>query len=286
MTSHLQVDVYVAPAIPIANNHPDPSKKWFSPICCTLIQGPTSAVLVDTPLTVELSQGLAEWIKKTAPEKKLLFIYTTHAHGDHFLGNPVLRHHFPEAKCVATSSVVSGIQKGWPGSVDKWRKMFPDDQVAENQAVPDPLTTGGEFEIDGYGFFGVNVPHSDTEASSFLHVPDLRLVVCGDIVYGDCYQYLGEANTAEKRRKWLEALDQIAALDPHIVVPGHKRASQADGSYLIAAMKEYIIAFEDELKKAGNASELEQAMLMRYPQRWNKFLLEWSCKSSVDELLA
>ncbi|KAL5343825.1 beta-lactamase-like protein [Aspergillus crustosus] len=226
MAHNLQIDVYVAPAIPIATNHPDESKRWFSPISCSLIHCPTSAVLVDTSPTIALSEDLAEWIKKTATGKKLRYIYTTHTHGDHFL-----------AKCVATSTV-----------------------IAEYQTIPEPLPPNGEFEIDGHRCIGVDAPHSDTEATSFLHVPSLRLVVCGDIVYGDCYQHLGEASTAEKRKKWLQSLDQIEALDPHIVIPGHKRG----------ATRKYILAFEEELGSGKSVEELEEAML--------------SCKSSVRDL--
>ncbi|KAE8360390.1 beta-lactamase-like protein [Aspergillus caelatus] len=283
MPATLQVDVYVAPAIPIANGHPDPSKRSFSPICCTLIQGPTSAVLVDAPTTIDLAQDLARWAKETAPGKKLCFIYTTHAHGDHFLGNPVLLQQFPEAQCVATPAVVNDIEKQWSESLSMWKKMFPDGQIADGQVIPKPLPTNGQFAIDGYTFRGVDVAHSDTDASSFLYVPELKLVVCGDIVYGDCYQFFGEANTQEKRQKWLDALDQIAALEPDIVVPGHKRESQANGPYLIAATKEYIYVFEEELSKAEDAEALENAMVSRYPQRLNRFLLEWSCKSSFEE---
>lgn len=281
--SALQVDIYVAPAAPIGIKNEDPLKEWFSPISCTLIQGPTSAVLVDTPATIELSEELAVWIKKTAPGKKLLFIYTTHAHADHFLGNTVIQHHFPEAKCVTTSKVAQGIKQNLaPGGLDLWYHLFPGGQVPEGNEVPDPLPADGRFSIDAHDIFGIDVPQGDIPASSFLHVPDLRLVVCGDIVYGDCYQFFGEANTPEKRKKWMESLDRIAALQPHIVVPGHKRASQADGPYLIEATRAYILAFEEELGRTGDAGELEKAMTARYPQRWNRFLLEQSCKSSIE----
>lgn len=279
----LQVDVYVAPAAAIGIKNEDPLKEWFSPISCTLIQGPTSAVLVDTPATIELSEGLAAWIKKTAPGKKLRFIYTTHAHADHFLGNTVIQRHFPEARCVTTARVAEGIRQNLaPGGLDLWHQLFPGGQVPDGNEVPDALPADGRFSIDGHDFFGIDVAQGDIPHSSFLHVPNLRLVVCGDIVYGDCYQFFGEANTPEKRRKWIESLDRIAALQPHIVVPGHKRASQADGPYLIEATRAYILAFEDELGRTRDAEELEKAMVKRYPQRWNRFLLEQSCKRSIE----
>lgn len=281
--SALQVDVYVAPAAPIGIKNEDPLKEWFSPISCTLIQGPTSAVLVDTPATIELSEGLASWIKKTAPGKNLRFIYTTHAHADHFLGNTVIQRHFPEARCVTTSRVSEGIRQNLaPGGLDLWHQLFPGGQVPDGNEVPDALPADGRFSIDGHDLFGTDGAQGDIPHSSFLHVPDLRLVVCGDIVYGDCYQFFGEANTTEKRKEWMKSLDQIAALQSHIIVPGHKRASQVDGSYLIEATRAYILAFEEELERTKDAEELEKAMTARYPQRWNRFLLESSCKSSVE----
>ena len=50
----------------------------------------------------------------------------------------------------------------------------------------------------------------------------------------------------------------------------------------VEATKAYILAFEEELGRAKNAGELEKAMTARYPQRWNRFLLERSCESSVQ----
>ncbi|CEJ57321.1 hypothetical protein PMG11_06018 [Penicillium brasilianum] len=280
--SSLQVDVDGAPAIQTGTGHADPSKNWFSPICCTLIQGPRSAILVDTPVTGDLAEKLAEWVKQTAPGKQLRYIYTTHAHGDHFFGNPVLLRHFPQAECVATPSVARAIAKQLPDGVDMWKQMFPGGQVPEGQFSPTSLPPGGEFSIDGAPLFGIDVLYSDTEASSFLYVPELKLVVCGDIVCGDCYQFFGEASTPEKRQMWLQSLDQIASLDPHIVVPGHKRPSQVNGSYLISATRGYILAFEAELKRSDDAEHLERNIVAQYPNRLNKFL-ECSCKSSVNE---
>ncbi|EEA19186.1 hypothetical protein TMatcc_010266 [Talaromyces marneffei ATCC 18224] len=286
MAGSLQVDVYVAPPIPAATGFTEPSKSQWSPISCTLIHNSKSAVLVDTPITIKQTEALADWIKATlAPDTKLEYIYTTHAHGDHYFGNPVILEHFPGAKCVATASVAAGIEKTLAASIPIWQGWFPDGQIlSERQTVPESLPETGEFFIDGHSLFGVDVSHSDTDASSFLHVPDLDLVVAGDVVYGDCYQFLAEANTPEKRKSWLNALDQIAALKPSIVVPGHKRASQLDGPYLIESTREYIRTFERELEQLGDADQLEEAMKKLYPQRWNGFILDTSCKSSVAAL--
>lgn len=284
MSTPLQVDVYVAPAIPAVLGSTDPKKSVWSPISCTLIHGPHSAVIVDTPISISETEKLVEWIKQTIPGKTVEYIFTTHAHGDHFFGAPVLLSKFPSAKFVATPRVAEGSKAQFaPAAFDGlWSRIFPDGQLAPNQIAPAALPSSGKFTIDGHEIHAIDVEHSDTHASSFLHVESLRLVVGGDIVYGDCYQYLAEANTKEKRHQWIDALNQIAALDPHIVVPGHKRASQIDGSYLIEATKKYIYDFEEELGNAKDAEELEQAMKRRYPQRWNEYILMTSCQKSFS----
>src|SRR5256885_5268685 len=71
----------------------------------TLIYGEQDAVLVDTFLTVEQSNGLAN--ATVASGKTLKAIYVTHAHGDHFFGIKVLQDRFPTAKALATPAVVA-----------------------------------------------------------------------------------------------------------------------------------------------------------------------------------
>jgi len=282
MASPLQVDVYVAPPIPTVTGSTDPAKTVWSPISITLIQGPMSAAVVDTPITIDQTTALADWIKKTAPGKKLTHLYITHAHGDHLFGAPVLQKRFPGLKIVATAKVAEGVQTQYaPALYDNlWAKYFPNGQLPAEKPPAEPLPDSGEFEVDGHTLKGIDVEHSDCDASSILHVPSLKLVVGGDVVYGDCYQHLGQANTAEKRRSWLNALDLVDSLRPNIVVPGHKRASQVDGAYLVEATRKYILDFERELEAASGPEELEKRMKELYPQRWNEYILEWGCKAS------
>ncbi|PCG88890.1 Hypothetical protein PENO1_107680 [Penicillium occitanis (nom. inval.)] len=241
----LQVDVYCAPVILAVTGYEERIKQLWSPIRCTLIQGLTSAVLVNTPTTAELAEGLSEWVTKTAPGKKLKYIYTTHAHGAHFFGNSIILKDFPEAKSVPTSFVVDGIKEALTEeNLALWKGMFPG-QLPDGQVLPEALPANGQFSIDGHSLF---------------------------------------ANTPEKRKHWLDALDQIAALEPSIVVPGHKRVSQLDGPYLIDLTKDYIHAFEEELTKWKDADDVEEAMKKRYPHRWNEFILSNSCTNSVAKL--
>ena len=283
MGSKLQVDVYIAPVIPAKTGFTEDLKSVWSPISCVLVHGPTSAALIDAPTTVEQGEAIAKWIAKTIPQKKREYIYTTHAHPDHFHSVPVIEKYFPGVQFVATSNVTDGIKELYNTSYEYvWPGLFPD-QLTSVKPVPKALPPSGEFFVDGEKLQGINVGHTDNEYSSFLHVPSVGLVVSGDIIYGDCHQHFGEANTSEKRKQWLDAIDRIESLAPHIVIAGHKRATQADGPYLIQSTKEYIYTFERELAKAKSATELFDRMVELYPQRWNLFILDFGCEQSFKE---
>jgi glyoxylase-like metal-dependent hydrolase (beta-lactamase superfamily II) len=282
MPSKLQVDVFVAPPVRAVTGYSEYEKSVWSPISCVLVHGPDSAALIDTPITIEQGKALAKWVTETIPKKKLKYIYTTHAHPDHFLGVPVLEESFPGVQFVALEHVVAGIEELYNTDFDNtWPNMFPD-QIHEAKPVPQALPASGEFYIDGEKLQGIEVGHTDNAFSSFLYVPSVDLVVSGDIVYGDCHQHLGEANTPGKRKEWLDAIDRIEALNPHIVIAGHKRASQADAPYLIHSTREYIYTFEKELAVAKSAQALFDRMVELYPQRWNLFILDYGCRQSFE----
>ena len=125
-----------------------------------------------------------------------------------------------------------------------------------------------------------DVIQGDSQANSFMHVPDLELIVAGDLVYGDCHQFLFEANTKEKRENWIKAVEYIESFKPQIIVCGHTRKSQIPGAYLAEPTKEYIRVFSEELEKAESAVALEKRMKELYLERWNDTILQFSCEAA------
>lgn len=281
----LQVDTYVCPPIKTATGLDDPNKQWWQPITSTLIHGPTSALLVDPPITTAQAEAVADWIESILslyPGKKLRQIYVTHAHGDHYFGASVIQKRFAPVEILATATVVEGIQvMNAPDRYGVWDQLFPGGQLPAEKVLPRALPASNEFLLDGETLKAYDV-HSDCENSSFLHVPSIDLIVGGDVVYGDCHQHLREANSEENRQSWLDALDLIDSLKPSVVIPGHKRASQSDGAHLVEATRKYIRDFArwgEEIKQDDSIDPVDkpQALFSRvkkgYPHRWNDWLL-------------
>ncbi|KAH8692303.1 beta-lactamase-like protein [Talaromyces proteolyticus] len=280
--SDLQVAVYVAPPIPLPGSQGD---SW-SPISCTLIYSSHDAILVDTPLTIKQSEELIEWIEKIAPNRKLSYIYITHGHGDHFFGVPVILKRFPNAVPVATRKVLEHMKQQVEKNIFKnmWELRFPG-QIYQPQLSPlaSILPESGKFRLENrWVFEAIECGHSDTYDSTVLWVPDLKLAVCGDVVYGKVHQYLFEANNEEKRKAWIQAIEKVEALGPLYVVPGHKQSGELDGIWHLSATKKYILDFEDIIKSNPKDSrEVFRKMMELYGDRFNPSALKLSCKGAI-----
>ena len=279
--SPLRANVYVAPAIPWYKPNGQEGGPW-SPISSTLIHGDHEAVLVDTPITTEQNKELADWIEATVPGKRLTTIYITHGHADHWFGIGVLQKRFPVVKAVATTGTISHMKQQIEPKAFKatWGTQFPG-QIDEDFQLADPLPPHGEFYLEGHVLKAVEVGHSDTHDSTVLWVPDLKLAVCGDVVYGDVHQMLAFSNTKELREEWMAAIEKVEALGPEIIVAGHKKPGELDGTFHLAASKKYIRDFGDIVEGgAKDAREVSKEMLKRYPTRFNKGALLAGCNAA------
>ena len=208
----LSYHVFVAPEKPF--NGPAPrvgdSPAW-DPTTSTLILGARDAVLVDALATVREATALADWV--ALHDRRLTTIYITHGHGDHYLGLSVLLDRFPEARAVATAGTVEQMRKQTtPEALNSgFRARFPG-QIADTVALAEPLGAA-QFELEGLPLVVIETGHTDTVDTTSLYVPDLALIVSGDVAYNHCHMYVG-ATTAESRDEWIAALDRLAALNP------------------------------------------------------------------------
>ena len=238
----------------------------------TLIYGKQDAVLVDTFLTMDQCNALADGI--VASGKVLKAIYVTHPHGDHFFGLKVLQDRFPNVLALATPEVVAKMQlQITPEKLNsRWRKLFPN-QIPEVISIADPLS-GNEIDLEGNKLVVVKLGHTDSDDSTCLHVPSIGLVVAGDAVYNGIHPFLSESNR-QTRLEWIAALDKIDALKPSAVVCGHKIPNNDDSPRNIEETRQYIRDFIQLNDETKTARELYDKVLALYPDRANPGSL-WS----------
>ena len=276
----LNWEVYVTPGIPIvvADRPAGVRETYFQAMAATLIYGSEDAVLVDAFMTVKQANDLADWVASKG--KNLTAIYITHGHGDHWFGVGTLLERFPGARAVALPIVVEVMrQNASPEALNGvWRAAFPG-QIPAVLVIAQELGVN-EIDLEGQRLVAVEAGHTDTDHTTFLHVPSIGLIVAGDVAYNDVHPYLAESN-AQKRREWIAALDAIESLKPRAVVASHKRIGSPDDPKIIEETRQYIRDFDRLTETTGTAQELYDAMLQLYPNRVNPSWALWSSARAV-----
>ncbi|KAF0706513.1 Aste57867_6742 [Aphanomyces stellatus] len=77
---------------------------------------------------------------------------------------------------------------------------------------------------------------------------------------------MADIQTPESHVEWIDALNEMQALHPTTVVPGHALPGDVADIDSAAYTVEYIRSFESETPKAGNSTALIDAMKALYPQ--------------------
>ena len=234
----------------------------FDPITSTLIFGEYDAVLVDAMCTVAEAEALADWV--ALHNRNLETIYITHAHFDHFYGLGILLDRFPGARAIATPKTLNAIRQIYlsPPVERLARRMFPG-QVPTKLVAPEPYEKD-TFTLEGHELRIIEQGHTDSADTTSLHVPSIGLIAAGDVVYNQCRMYVGDT-TAESRKNWIAALDRLAALNPAIVVAGHKKPGAPDSPSAIQDTKRYLQDFDRVQKTATSDQDLFDQMTELYP---------------------
>jgi glyoxylase-like metal-dependent hydrolase (beta-lactamase superfamily II) len=270
----LGVNVFTAPGKTMAGERPKPFGEalGFDPITSTLIFGEYDAVLVDAMLTVAEANALADWV--ALHNRNLETIYITHAHFDHFYGLGILLDRFPGARAIATPKALNAMQSSFAPPVERLaRSMFPG-QVPTKLVAPEPYEHD-TFTLEGHELRIIEQGHTDSADSTSLYVPSIGLIVAGDVVYNQCHMYVGDT-TPESRLNWIADLDRLAALNPTMVVAGHKKPGAPDSPSTIQETKRYLQDFDRLQKTAASDRELFDKMTELYPhwvanQSWLMF---------------
>ena len=271
----LSVNVFTAPGKAMVGERPKPFGEafGFDPITSTLIFGEHDAALVDAMTTVAEAEALAHWV--ALHNRNLETIYITHAHFDHFYGLSILLERFPGARAIATPKTLNAIMQIYlsPAVKRLARRLFPG-QVPTKLVPPEPYEHD-TVTLEGRELRIIEQGRTDCPDSTSLYVPSIGLILAGDVVYNQCRMYVGDT-TPESRKNWIAALDRLAALDPAIVVAGHKKPGAPDSPSTIQDTKRYLEDFDRLRKTAASDQALFDQMTELYPhwvanQSWLMF---------------
>ena len=136
--------------------------------------------------------------------------------------------------------------------------------LPEELTVPYLTLEGEQFPVTG------PVAGSDGAGNSYVYVPSLKAVITGDIVFD--HVYFGV--TRDKAREdWSKTIDQILALRPEIIIPGHEGPGATRNLKSIEFMKKYMADWDANFKNSKDAAEMKANVLKQYPHLGMEFTL-------------
>ena len=234
----------------------------------TMISGQKDMIVIDPQFSLSEAHKLAAEILES--KKNLTTIYITHPHPDHLFGLAVLHQAFPDAKILALPATVAGAKTGWPARQKFWLPTYGNNIPGPEPVMPEELTVpyltleGEQFPVTG------PVAGSDGAGNSYVYIPSLKAVITGDIVFD--HVYFGV--TRDKAREdWSKTIDQILALKPEIIVPGHEGPGATRNRATIDYMKKYMADWDANFAKSKDAAEMRANVAKQYPNLGMEFTL-------------
>jgi glyoxylase-like metal-dependent hydrolase (beta-lactamase superfamily II) len=264
----LTYDVFVNNPPPQDGVLPNGEPKLFSPTASTLIYGSEDAVLTDPGLTEDQASVLGDWV--AAKGRSLTDIFITHGHGDHWFAAGPLAARFG-ARIVASAGTIEQMRLNAATRPLLWDKVYtgiPPTPVTA-MTVPD-----NRFTLEGHELVIVEVGDTDSADTTVLHVPDLELVVAGDVIYNGVHMYLAQSVIVGGFGPWRAAIDKVDALKPRHIVAGHQNEQlDDDAARTIAETRQYLDDAEELLRTEKTAVDFFNAKIERYPNHLGRTVL-------------
>jgi len=242
-----------------------------------IIEGTHKVMLVDAQVTKTNAERVLEKIKET--KKPLSIVYISHEHADHFLGLEVFREAYPRVRIIANSTVVDRINKVYQEKVDKWKKILG--TGATSSVVAIEKFDGNFIEFESSRIELLKGVQGDTDENTMLWIPGQRILISGDVLFNGMHVYTAETDS-KARGKWLNSINKIRELKPSVVIPGHSKVgAPLDPNTAVDFTENYLLAFEEEIKKTKDPDSFINAMKERFPSADLLLALERGAKANV-----
>ena len=117
----------------------------------------------------------------------------------------------------------------------------------------------------------------------YVWIPALRAIVGNVGLFGGLHVWTADTKTKDERAAWIAQLDEMDALDPRIVVPGHMLRGTALDRGAIAHTRDWLRDFEALLGRADSSRAVVETMKARYPRAGFEMALELGAAVAIDD---
>lgn len=243
----------------------------------TLVAGDTDVLLVDAGFTRADGHRLVAELLDAG--KRLTTVFISHGDPDFYFGAEVVADAFPDATFLATPPTIAHIHHSYQGKLKAWAAAganLPTRLIDLTPLTGDLTVQGHRFELRG-GTAALPDRH-------YLWQPEHRAILGGVLLFQHEHVWVADTAKPEQRTAWIALLDEMTALDPQLVVPGHRLPGAPADASAITGTRDYLVAFEEELAKAPDGATLTGALTGRYPEHGMLIAAQIGAKVAKGEM--
>ena len=246
----------------------------------TLVYGEKEAMVIDAGFTRADALRIAANVFDSG--KQLKTIYVSQADPDYYFGVETLKELFPQAEVVTTPAVLAKINAKLSAKLAFWGPKMganaPRTPVLPKALSGNTLTVDGQaVEIRGTQGLLAHRPYA--------WIPSVKAIVGNiGVVGANTHVWTADTQTVAERSAWVAQLDEIAALQPAVVVPGHMAPGTPLDISNVTYTKAYLQSFEKNAAATKTGAELIDAMKAAYPAAPMGLSLEIGAKVNKGEM--
>ncbi|MGB5309135.1 MAG: MBL fold metallo-hydrolase [Arenicellales bacterium] len=222
----------------------------------------TGVLVIDTGSSETIGNALKQTIRQVT-DKPVKWIVNSHAHGDHWLGNIAFKDSNP---VIYATSTVNDLTKSEGAT---WVENFK--RLSEGATGDTPLLLPNkiidersELLLDETKIVLFPSGNSHSPGDLITWLPQQRVVISGDVVYSDRMP----TTSASDITQWITMLDELQALDPAAVIPGHGDVTDVEGLRRLHAL---LSGIRDEVQKGYEAGLSDYEMLPAVVENLQQF---------------
>jgi glyoxylase-like metal-dependent hydrolase (beta-lactamase superfamily II) len=224
-----------------------------------IIVGSRATLVVDAGMGPRNGQAVLRELAKVSKNTELYFT-TTHFHPEHMTGVQA----FPANAIVIRPEVQQEeVDRKQPEFIHNFSQRTPELKALLQDVkprAPDILfDREAKLDLGGVTVRLLWLGPAHTRGDNFIFVEEDGVLFTGDAVINRFFPIFPDADASGKN--WLAILDQLDALHPRIIVPGHGEVGEAS---LIGIERTYLKAVQSrvaELKAQGKSAEESEKLL-------------------------
>ena len=244
-------------------------------VTSTLIEGDKEVLLVNAQFSKSEALRIAADILDRGKTLKTIFV--SYGDPDFYFGLDVFKQYFPNVQIIATPETVKHIQDTQALKVAYWGP-----QMGAN--APSKIIVPQAYTAKTLKLENESIEIKGQKELTYLWLPSAKAVVGGIPVSSGIHLWMADTPTTKDRNEVIQALENIKALNPKVVVPAHMKEEAAEGLNAVNFSIDYLKQYEKVAKATKSSADLIKMMQKQYPDLAESGSLELGAKVVKGEM--